>query len=38
MSSEENKVIVRRWYQDVFEKGNLALANEIFASRRGVMQ
>jgi steroid delta-isomerase-like uncharacterized protein len=32
MSAEQNKAIVRRWYQDVFEKGNLALANEIFTA------
>jgi steroid delta-isomerase-like uncharacterized protein len=31
MSAEQNKAIVRRWFKDVFEKGNLALANEIFA-------
>ncbi len=30
MSAEQNKAIVRRWYKDAFEKGNLALAKEIF--------
>jgi steroid delta-isomerase-like uncharacterized protein len=31
MSAEQNKAVVLRWYKDSFEKGNLALANEIFA-------
>jgi len=32
MSAEQNKAIARRWLKDGFEKGNLALANEIFAA------
>ena len=32
MSAEQNKASVVRWYTDIFEKGNLALANEIFAA------
>jgi steroid delta-isomerase-like uncharacterized protein len=32
MSVEQNETIVRRWIKDVFEKGNVAQANEIFAA------
>jgi len=32
MSTEENKGIVRRWYKEVFEKGNLAIVDEIFSA------
>jgi steroid delta-isomerase-like uncharacterized protein len=32
MSTEQNKATVLRWFKDGFEKGNLALANEIFAA------
>lgn len=32
MSTEQNKTIVRRWIKDMFEKGNLALADELFTS------
>jgi steroid delta-isomerase-like uncharacterized protein len=32
MSAEQNKAIARRWLKDGFEKGNLALANEVFAA------
>lgn len=30
MSPEQNKTIVRRWLKDLFEKGNLSLADELF--------
>jgi len=33
MSTEQNKTIVRRYYLEVFDKGNLALANEIIDAR-----
>ena len=29
--SEENKAIVRRFYEELFDKGNLSVADEIFA-------
>jgi steroid delta-isomerase-like uncharacterized protein len=32
VSAEQNKAIARRWLKDGFEKGNLALANEIFTA------
>jgi predicted SnoaL-like aldol condensation-catalyzing enzyme len=32
MSAVQNKAIVQRWYKDIFEKGNLAVADEIFAA------
>jgi steroid delta-isomerase-like uncharacterized protein len=32
MSTKENKVTSRRFYEDVFNKGNLALADELFAA------
>jgi steroid delta-isomerase-like uncharacterized protein len=32
MSAEQDKAIVRRWYKDVFEKGNVAQANEVFTA------
>ncbi len=31
MSTEANKELVRRWYKDAFEKGDLAVVDEIFA-------
>ncbi len=31
MSVEENKIIVRRLYQEFFNKGNLAIADELIA-------
>ena len=32
MSAEYNKAIVRRWYQEIFAQGNLALSDEICAA------
>jgi steroid delta-isomerase-like uncharacterized protein len=32
MSIEHNKAIVRRWYQELFGQGNLAVADEICAA------
>jgi hypothetical protein len=31
MSNEENKAIVRRFYKEILEEGNLDLANQLFA-------
>ncbi|HLJ36383.1 MAG TPA: ester cyclase [Ktedonobacteraceae bacterium] len=31
MSSETNKAIAHRWYEEVFNTGNLALISELFA-------
>jgi steroid delta-isomerase-like uncharacterized protein len=31
MSAEENKALVRRFFEEVFNKGNLALAGEVLA-------
>jgi steroid delta-isomerase-like uncharacterized protein len=31
MSANENKVLIRRFYEEVWGKGNLLVANEIFA-------
>ena len=31
MTIEQNKTIVRRWMKDMFEKGNVSLAGELFA-------
>ncbi len=31
MSTEANVAIVRRWYKEVFEQGNLGVADEIFS-------
>jgi predicted ester cyclase len=32
MSAEENKALVRRWFEDIFHQGNLAVVDQIFAS------
>ena len=32
MSTEENKAIVRRYHEELFNKGNMAIADEIFDS------
>ena len=32
MSSEENKAIVRRYHEELFNKGNLSVADEVFDS------
>jgi steroid delta-isomerase-like uncharacterized protein len=32
MSSDSNKAVVRRFYEDIFSKGNLTLVDEIFAA------
>ena len=32
MTAEQNKAIVRRWYKDMFERGNLNLAEELFTT------
>ena len=32
MSTEENKAIVRRYHEELFNKGNLAVADELFDS------
>jgi predicted ester cyclase len=32
MSTEENKAIVRRYHEELFNKGNLAVADEVFDS------
>jgi len=32
MSTEENKVLGRRWIEEIWDKGNLAVVNEILAS------
>ena len=32
MGSEQNKVMFRRFYDEVFNKGNLAVADQLFAS------
>lgn len=32
MSTEENKAVVRRYHEEIFNKGNLAVADEVFDS------
>jgi steroid delta-isomerase-like uncharacterized protein len=32
MSTEKNKDVTRRWYEEVFNAGNLELINELFAT------
>ena len=32
MSTEENKAFVRRYHEEIFNKGNLAVADEVFDS------
>ena len=32
MTGEQNKAVVRRWLKEIFEKGNLAIANELFTA------
>lgn len=32
MSTEENKALVRRYHEEIFNKGNLAVADEVFDS------
>ena len=32
MSTEENKAVVRRYHEELFNKGNLAVADEVFDS------
>ena len=31
MTAEQDKMIIRRWFKEAFEKGNTALVDEIFA-------
>jgi len=31
MSTEENKAIIRRWVEECYNKGNLAVADELIA-------
>lgn len=33
MSTEENKAMVRRYHEELFNKGNLAVADEVFDSK-----
>jgi hypothetical protein len=33
MSIEENKVIARRWNEEIWSKGNLAAIDELLASK-----
>ena len=32
MPEEENKALVRRWFEEVYNKGNLSVADEVLAS------
>ena len=35
MSTEQNKALVRRYWEDVWNKGNLALLDELIATEIG---